>query len=67
MKEIEILQYYANDTKRIRRLMRENKYFEDKGIMKDLFDESKIIDEKCKRKYPRIGKEFQVKIKEFKY
>lgn len=67
MKEIEIWQYYSKDTKRIRGLMQENKHFEDKELMDDLLDESKIIDEKCERKYPRIGEEFQVKIKEFKY
>ena len=67
MKEVEIWQYYAKDTKRIRRLIQENKHFEDKILMNDLMDKSKIEDEKCERRYPRIGKEFQVKIKEFKY
>ena len=60
MKKEEIWQHYAMDTKRVRNVFKKNEHFKIKEIMDDLFDDSEIEDKKCRRKFPRVGINFQV-------
>ena len=62
MHGVEIWQYYALETTTFRSIFKNNEHFKHKQLMSDLFDASKIKEEKCKNKNPRIGIKFQVNI-----
>ena len=63
-KLIKIYMHDAKETKIIRQKLKEGTFFnkENKNLVDDLFDDSKIEEEKVIYKRPRIGKMYQVDI-----
>ena len=63
-KLIKIYMHDAKETKIIRQKLKEGTFFnkENKHLVDDLFDDSKIEEEKVIYKRPRIGKMYQVDI-----
>lgn len=55
---ISYVQKMALDTKRGREALEKGPPYP-RWILEDLFDESKMEEEKCKRVHPRVGKEYQ--------
>ena len=60
--KMEFLVWEAEQTVIVRQKMRDNTFWEDKELMADLFDETPIPEEPCKRKLPRVGPNYQVSI-----
>ncbi len=57
--KMEFLVWEAQQTVIVRQKMRDNTFWEDKELMADLFDETPIPEEPCKRKLPKIGLGYQ--------
>lgn len=51
-------------TKIAREKFQNGTFWKDHELISDLFDETPIEEEQCARKYPRIGPQFQVALKE---
>ena len=61
MEDIKILEYYAKETIILRKKLKENIFFnsENKKYIDELFNDSKIDEEKCPNKKPKVGNNFQ--------
>tara|TARA_B100001175_G_C19421502_1_gene596330 strand:+ start:943 stop:1194 length:252 start_codon:yes stop_codon:yes gene_type:complete len=66
-KLIKIYVYDAKETKILRRKFKNSLFFNKKNqnLIDDLFDDSKIEEEKVKYKNPRIGKLYQADIEDY--
>jgi hypothetical protein len=64
MEDIKILEYYAKETVMLRKKLKENIFFkkENKKYIDELFNDSKIEEEKCQNKKPKIGDDYQATI-----
>lgn len=64
MKDIDIKIYYAKETKILRKKLKDGSFFKDnnKFYVDDLFSDTKISENKCKLKKPRIGNNYQINI-----
>lgn len=60
LSEFEMMKYTALETTKFRKLFKENKHFENKKLMYDLFDDSKLPESKCNPIAVRIGPEYQI-------
>ena len=64
---IKIYVHDAKETKILRRKFRNGTFFnkENQNLIDDLFDDSKIEEEKVKYRCPRIGKMYQADIEDY--
>lgn len=64
MEDIKILEYYAKETVMLRKKLKEDIFFkkENKKYIDELFNDSKIEEEKCQIKKPKIGDNYQATI-----
>ena len=64
---IKIYVYDAKETKLLRRKFKNGTFFnkENQNLIDDLFDDSKIEEEKVKYRNPRIGKMYQADIEDY--
>ncbi len=64
---IKIYVHDAKETKILRRKFRNGTFFnkENQNLIDDLFDDSKIEEEKVKYRNPRIGKMYQADIEDY--
>lgn len=62
--DLKIMQYYAKETKILRKKLIDGTFFHinNKKYINDLFNDSKISEEKCENKSPKIGDQYQVKV-----
>lgn len=57
--KIEFLVWEAQQTAEVRQKFKDGTFWQDKELMADLFDETPMKEEPCKRKYPQIGANYQ--------